>query len=493
MPVSLRALCALALLLAVLLPVAPGALAAEPDRPLPGYRPTFVTEREAGKWEDCLWASAAMLVDKWTAGRLTISKDRLRGLSGDRAGGSTLAHVARALDRIGIDARTSPSGGAIVTWTELKRRLAAGGGAILLGDDGDLPRWFGRWDPKFWRKTGTKDNHALYLDGYDRRTDRFWVMDPLAPAGWSGEWIAGAALRRFAWATPGGGLSVVLTPAATAAPFAGVRLEKPIAFAGLDGLHVTWPVAVAPKGWTLPALNIVTKVEPADGSVGPGTTLVGAPAVQVAPVGTSAQATPATPPPSVRFGDSMVQLRIATPAVPGAYRVAVVLREQRFGRSVAAASMTLYVPGERRATITTAEPAEKSTAEPVEIGRMFVDMTIANSGSVTWDDDRRLAGAPPDPIALRRTRLVGTWIAAGPASTEASPAPARVDLGFLPLAPGEVIEIHAALATPATPGRWTLVLDLVDDLDGSFAAHGSKPGIVSVEMVEASARVIVPD
>jgi hypothetical protein len=47
MPASLRALCALALLLAVFLPMAPGARAAEPDRPLPGYRPTFVTEREA--------------------------------------------------------------------------------------------------------------------------------------------------------------------------------------------------------------------------------------------------------------------------------------------------------------------------------------------------------------------------------------------------------------------------------------------------------------
>lgn len=489
MSASLRALCALALLLVVLLPVAPAALAADPDRPLPGYRPTFVTEREAGKWEDCVWASAAMLVDKWTAGRLTISKDRLRGLSGDRAGGSTLAHVARAMDRIGIDAWTSPNGGDVVTWTELKRRLAAGGGAILLGDDGDLPRWFGRWDPAFWRKTGTKDNHALYVDAYDRRRDRFWIMDPLAPAGWTGEWIAGAALRRFAWSTRGGGLSAVLTPAARAAPFAGVRLETPIAFAGLDGLHVAWPVVAAPKGWTLPALKIATTLEAAERTIDPGTTWVGAPAVLVAPTGTVATADAAKPRPSVRFGDAMVQLRIATPATPGTYRVAVALHEQRFGTLVAAASMTLYVPGERRAAITTTA----SPAEPVGVGLMPLDATIANTGSLTWHDERRLPGAPPDPLVQRRTRLVGTWIATGSASTEAGAAPAPIDLGFLPLAPGEAIEIHATLATPTTPGQWRLVLDLVDDLDGSFAARGSKPGLVTVELVEASTRAVVPD
>jgi hypothetical protein len=503
MSACFRALCALALVLAVLLPMAPGALAAEPDRPLPGYRPTFVTEREAGKWEDCLWASAAMLVDKWTAGRLVISKDRLRALSGDRTGGSTLAQVAHALDRIGIHARTSPTGGDVTTWTELKRRLAAGGAAILLGDDGDLPRWFGRWDPAFWRKTGSKDNHALYLDAYDPGRDRFWVMDPLAPAGWTGEWISGAALRRFAWATPGGGLSAVLTPVAEAAPFAGVQLADPIAFAGRDGLDVTWPVDVAPKGWTMPDVTVSATITPDDGSVDPATTVVLAPAVPgvpavpglpagaaaaAAPVGAAAPAKGVAPPPSVRYGDSMVQLRIATPTAAGTYGVAVALHEKRFGRSVAAASMTLYVPGERRATISTTEPM----TEPVEVGPIHVDATIVNSGTVTWDDHARLPGAPLDLIAARRTHLVGTWIAAAPELVTATPAPAPVDLGFLPLAPGEALEIHATLATPTTPGRWTLVLDLVDDVDGSFAAHGSKPGMVSVDLVEAAERAIIP-
>lgn len=487
-PVSFRTLGALAFVVAIMLPMAPGARAGEPDRPLPGYRPAFVTEREAGKWEDCLWASAAMLVDKWTAGRLTTSKDRLRALSGDRTGGSTLSHVARALARIGIEARTSPNGGDTVTWTVLKRRLAAGGGAILLGDDGDLPRWFGRWDPAFWRKTGEEDNHALYLDAYDRRRDRFWVMDPLAPAGWPGEWISGAALRRFAWAAPGGRLSAVLTPTAKAAPFAGVVLDDPIAFAGLDGLHVTWPVDAAPKGWTMPALKVVAQVTIADGAIDPDAIVVSAPAVPVAPVrGVPASAAVAQP--SIRFGDDMVQLRIATPAAPGPYRVAVTLREQRFGRSVATASMIVYVPGDRRATIATTEPA----AGPVEIGRMSFDTTIVNSGTLTWDDVRREPGAPPDPIAARRTRLIGTWIAADQASVEAGPAPARLDLGLLPLAPGEAIDVHASVATPRTAGHWTLVLDLVDDMDGSFAGHGSRPDLIAVDLVEAAGRAISPD
>lgn len=483
MSTILHALCALALAVGLLLPVASGAAAKEPDRPVPGYRPTFVTEREAGPWEDCLWASAAMLVDKWTAGRMIVSKDRLRELSGDLTGGSNLAHLSLALDKIGIQARTSPNGGDDVTWTELRHRLAAGGGAILLGDGGDLPRWYGRWDPEFWAKTGDQDNHALYVDGYDRRTDRFWLMDPLAPAGWTGEWISGAALRRFAWATPSGGLSAVLTPPAQAAPFAGVELDDAIAFAGLDGLHVMLPVAAAPKGWTMPKLAVISTMTPAEGSVDPAVIAVGAPAARTAADVASA----AVAPPAVHFGDEMLQLRVATPTKPGTYDVAIDLREQRFGRSVGAAALTLYVPGERRGTIASDEPTA-----PVEIGRMLVDTTIVNTGTVSWAEGLGLPGASSDPTTERRTRLVGTWLAADPKTAETAPAPAAVELGFLPLAPGEALRIHANLSTPTIPGRWILVLDLVDDVDGSFAAHGSKPSLITIDLVDATARGVVP-
>ena len=112
-----------------------------------GSQALFVTEREAGPWEDCIWAAAAMLLDKWTSGSRIIGRERLRALSGDHEGGSNLGDVQRAFARAGLDLATSPGGGASIGWSTLLRRLGSGGGAILLGDYGELPARYGRWDP----------------------------------------------------------------------------------------------------------------------------------------------------------------------------------------------------------------------------------------------------------------------------------------------------------------------------------------------------------
>ena len=57
----------------------------------------------------------------------------------------------------------------------------------MLGDDSKLPRWYGRWDYGFWKMTKkekkkhpSRDNHAVYVERYDRRHGRVWLMDPLA-------------------------------------------------------------------------------------------------------------------------------------------------------------------------------------------------------------------------------------------------------------------------------------------------------------------------
>ena len=44
------------------------------------------------------------------------------------------------------------------------------GGAVVLGDYGKLPRWFGRWDRPFWNGKGKTDNHAVYVERYDANT-----------------------------------------------------------------------------------------------------------------------------------------------------------------------------------------------------------------------------------------------------------------------------------------------------------------------------------
>jgi hypothetical protein len=482
---SFRAICALTIALAFLMPAAATVAAGGPARPTFGYSPQFVTEREPGRWKDCLWASASMFVDKWTAGRLTISKDRLRKLSGDLHGGSKLNLVGRVLREIGLPARASPTGGAVVTWKDLRARLASGGGAILLGDDSKLPRWYGRWDPAFWRGTGNGDDHAVYLDRYDRANDRFWIMDPLAPAGWPGEWIGGRDLRAFAWSKPNGALSALMTPAAKPLPFDGVRLGSPIVTVRPNALSVRWPVEKTPKHWKRPHLDVTLAVRPAaDTLVPPGPAVVSAP--PLAPPGAAGGDAPVVAK-SVGLGGGMLSATVPLPRIAGTYRIDAGLRLARLHRTVATAALTVYVPGERRATISTT-----SSPEPVAVGPYAFVADVTNSGTVSWADPAwsaaKQAAGPP----VRNTRLVATWVllaatadASAPMTTGRVPEP--VALGALPLAPGTSSRIAASIATPTIPGQWALMLDIVDDADGSFAAHGSRPGAILVDLVETIA------
>src|SRR3954471_17154812 len=195
-----RALAAGLLGFATLITVLPAPAAAlEPPRPLPGYRPAFVTETDSRPWTDCLWASGAMLLDKWTNGRVTVTRQQLRAASGDHAGGSQFRDMKRAFAKYGFDLRFSPDGGDAMTWGQLLRRLGKGAGAVVLGDDHKLPGWFARWDYAFWKKKGEKDNHALYIERYDRKHGRVWLMDPLARGDWQGEWISAWAIQQFTW------------------------------------------------------------------------------------------------------------------------------------------------------------------------------------------------------------------------------------------------------------------------------------------------------
>ena len=54
------------------------AVVSAPEAPAPGYTPTFVTQTdERPPWNDCLWASGVMLLDKWTHGRATPERQML--------------------------------------------------------------------------------------------------------------------------------------------------------------------------------------------------------------------------------------------------------------------------------------------------------------------------------------------------------------------------------------------------------------------------------
>ena len=85
-----------------------------------------------------------MLLDKWTNGDVTARTSSCGSWRGSRRGGSTLEDLREAYGRVGIELRVSPDGGVRITWSKLLRRLGNGAGAVLLGDDSKLPRWYGR-------------------------------------------------------------------------------------------------------------------------------------------------------------------------------------------------------------------------------------------------------------------------------------------------------------------------------------------------------------
>src|SRR5215203_3562127 len=107
-----RVLAAACLVVGTLLAALPGPAAAlEPPRPLPGYRPAFVTETDTRPWTDCLWASGAMLLDKWTNGDVRVGRRQLRTASGDLHGGSQFRDMKVAFARYGFKLKWSPDGG----------------------------------------------------------------------------------------------------------------------------------------------------------------------------------------------------------------------------------------------------------------------------------------------------------------------------------------------------------------------------------------------
>jgi hypothetical protein len=88
---------------------------------------------------------------------------------------------------------------------------------------------------------------------------------------------------------------------------------------------------------------------------------------------------------------------------------------------------------------------------------------------------------------LRNTRVLAYWIPlAVPGDGAGGTAPGEpvgVELRAVPLSPRKLATIRATLHAPKALGVWALVVDVVDDVDGSFAALGSAPAVQVFEVV----------
>ncbi len=483
-----RTLAAACLVLVTLFGVAPRPAAAlEPPRPLPDHRPEFVTETDTRPWVDCLWASAAMLLDKWTNGDVKVTHGKLRRLSDDR-GGSSLEDLQVAFRKLGFDVPLDASGDSTLTWRRLLGRLRNGAGAVVLGDYGDLPRWHARWDRSFWRKKGKKDNHAVYVERYDRKRGRVWIMDPLARGDWQGEWISVSALRRFAW-FKGSRVAAVTTPVAAPAPFAGVVPGQANVGLSDDAVTTTWKLRT-PRDWSWRGGDVHVSIAPAADPI--------AAAIAAAEVDPRTTADPAPEAPVADVAGHTLRLSAALPTEPGAYVASLSLSDRRFGTTfVGSDPVGVFVPAARQAKL------RLNVARKVLVAGddVRINLSVANSGEDTWADTARPDGDQAD-VRARGTRVVATWVrldsgtpgaasaepAADPAADAATaPAaaavPPTIELRKVPLAPGALERIRETLLVPRDVGRWALVIDIVDDVVGSYAAIGSAPAVALFEVV----------
>jgi hypothetical protein len=464
------ALLAVACLLTAFPAAAPAPVSAlEPPRPLPGYKARFVTQTDQRPFIDCLWASGAMLLDKWTNGDRQITHQRLRALSGDASGGSQFRNMRVAFDKLGFGFKYSPDGGDPMTWNQLLTRLSKGAGAIVLGDYHKLPRYYGRWDYAFWKKKGKKDNHALYIERYDRKRGRVWLMDPLARGDWQGEWISVYAISRFVW-RQGGAVAAATTPTAKAAPFAKVKASaKPKLVRSGDTVEAAWSLK-APKKWRFPGADLTAKFVEADDP------LEAAALSPDVPVRNDDADAPKRAKLTVK-GKTM-QLTAPLPTKPGAYTLHVGIRDRRFGNAfVTAHDIALFIPGERRATLRL-----NVRERGVEAGQgLRLSVNVANTGTQTWAGEFVLDTGAGQMTVERGTRVNARWV---PLDDDIDVvAPGAVTVGTVPLAPGEMVTLRDTLVAPSAIGRWALVIDVVDDVDGSYAALGSEPAVAEIEVV----------
>ncbi len=317
-------------------------------------------------------------------------------------------------------------------------------------------------------------------------------MDPLAPAGWTGEWVSVAALKRYAWRNHAGRIWVAMTPAASLAPVRGVEVGDPVVVADSDSVDVTWTIGRTPKGWKYAGSNVAVDLTPVT-EVNPLDPFVAAPSIAGTPMLVAAVQSDAGDPqpkaagkPTSTVAGDIVSAKVPLPRTPGVYRVTMKVIDRRLGGQFAASGpFNLYVPGPRAAnfvlpTLLSAEPGSL----------MPLSFAVLNVGSVSWLDAPPKADLPLDVTAHRATRLVARWVTEPVEPLEVEDAapvepPVPIELGSLGLDIGSGQRVDAFVRAPTQPGTWRLVIDLVDDIDGSFALSGSAPGIVDVEVFAA--------
>lgn len=492
----------------------PGTVAAHdpvrPASPEVSHHPAFVTETGEKKWDDCIWAAGAMLIDEWTGH--PVDRVALRAASGaDAKGASDLRDLRRGVaDLLGLDLPASPRMGDRMRWGDLLHRLAHGGGAVVVGWYSSLPARLTRWDRALAAMDPTDDaGHAMFVTDYRPKTGKLWLMDPLGRGDYAGEWVDASVIRDFVWTTSWGYIYAAATPAPVAhrSPRRPVSLGAPevvgAARAGTIaslGIPVT-PGAkgsLGPLGPVLPGLRVQATFEPAgpatasspDGvpsAVGPAALVPSpSPVSSASPISSSDGASagpvpaPVIPGQPATLTSTGLVFDALLPSVAGVYEIHVRLLDAH-GRQLRGSAATLVAP-----------------AGTVAVWDRF--------GAV-WDGDRSVAMAPGAvaPVRIHVTNAgTSDWLpSAAPVTVGRIPAsrsvtdqvvaiwtdrPGRPSSATpLALVAGDDAWLDLRLSAPLAPGVYHVLVDLVDPAAGSFAARGVPPFMITVTVDERAA------
>jgi hypothetical protein len=456
-----------------------------PPAPASGYTPRHVQQLK----NNCVWAAGQMLIDKWTHGRVRVSQSELRHASRTKQNAATLADLARGVGRAtGLLLHSSPGMGDPMTWWQFLDRLEHGGGGVVIGLYSRLPTAFSRWNPAF--AASPRSGHALYVERYQRAEGRVWLMDPLAPQEFPGEWIPVEALRRFA-TFHGEFVLAAATPARhrpTTAPLTdqAYHLGSP----GLAGPAIAGSTVGVRVGlridddFPLPAAHrLVGRWDP----ILPPTSdppLAGRLPIDSGDAEPAAASTPAavtTVSSAERPSKRGFAAALPVPAIPGAYRLTIGLREpgkKNLARMLAPIQVEVLPPFAASLSVPRSLQLAAGQGFTLKLG-------VRNLGTLDW---RRApdVDVPPEPNRGPLTAVVLTWHSADGDERPAANLPAE-------LAPGATATFSLSLVAPREPGDWSIAVDVVSVEYGALSSNGSgSQGVPVAVAASLSGSGLVP-
>ena len=178
-----------------------------------------------------------------------------------------------------------------------------------------------------------------------------------------------------------------------------------------------------------------------------------------------------------------VDFEVTMPKAAGLYRLTVTLHDPD-GVAYDAATQALLSPmlvrvvGPFDAKVLATDAATLDAGTNVDLA-----VRVANLGTATWgeaavvDHGRRGGGS-----LATSGRVVGHWVALDGGTSNLAPVDAELPSA---LEPGTTVDATLALAVPATPGQYLLLLDVVTPDKGSLASIGVPPTMVRVTVLPA--------